>query len=74
MHTRCIIICDRMRGPDAHLLEARHDPTCIRISSEADQGSTADPPQKLSLLSLLQMAKDISSGMQYLASMVKPAR
>lgn len=55
----------RLRGPDAHLLEARHNPKCIGLA-KADK----DPPQKLSLLNLLQMAKDVSAGMTYLASMV----
>lgn len=54
-----------LRGPDAHLLEARHDPTRLRVIPKDD-----DPPQKLNLLNLLQMAKDISAGMKYLASMV----
>ncbi|XP_046653516.1 BDNF/NT-3 growth factors receptor-like isoform X2 [Daphnia pulicaria] len=60
----------RVRGPDAHLLEARHDPTCINISGRhTEDGGPMDPPQKLSLLILLQMARDISQGMEYLASM-----
>lgn len=59
-----------MRGPDAHLLEARHDPTCINISAHPVEDSSVDPPEKLSLLTLLQMARDISQGMEYLASMV----
>ncbi|XP_045026728.1 BDNF/NT-3 growth factors receptor isoform X2 [Daphnia magna] len=59
----------RMRGPDAHLLEARHDPTCINISAHPVEDSSVDPPEKLSLLTLLQMARDISQGMEYLASM-----
>lgn len=66
----CLTYYHRMRGPDAHLLEARHDPTCINISAHHVKDSTADPPEKLSLLSLLQMARDISQGMEYLASMV----
>ena len=56
----------RLRGPDAHLLEARHNPKCIGLA-KADK----DPPQKLSLLNLLQMAKDVSAGMTYLSSMVR---
>ena len=68
--THPITFCDRVRGPDAHLLEARHDPNCIKISGHHIEGSTVDPPQKLSLLILLEMARDISQGMEYLASMV----
>lgn len=65
------LTANRVRGPDAHLLEARHDPTCINISGRhTEDGGLMDPPQKLSLLILLQMARDISQGMEYLASMV----
>ncbi len=64
------LTANRVRGPDAHLLEARHDPTCINISGHPTEGGPMDPPQKLSLLILLQMARDISQGMEYLASMV----
>lgn len=57
----------RLRGPDAHLLEARHDPTRLQLSTlPSDIALT----EKLSLLNLYQMAKDISSGMEYLASKV----
>ena len=60
----------RMRGPDSHLLAARHDPAII--SQCPDEGNTSsEPPRKLSLLNLLQMSKDISAGMEYLASKVR---
>ena len=59
-----------MRGPDSHLLAARHDPAII--SQCPDEGNTSsEPPRKLSLLNLLQMSKDISAGMEYLASKVR---
>jgi hypothetical protein len=59
----------RLRGPDSHMLEARHDPSRIRDPSwpAADNYET---PNILSLLNLLQIAKQISAGMEYLASAV----
>ena len=59
-----------MRGPDSHLLAARHDPAIISQCPDEDNNSSSEPPRKLSLLNLLQMSKDISAGMEYLASKV----
>lgn len=58
-----------MRGPDSHLLAARHDPAII--SQYPDETNKTDPARKLSLLNLLQISKDISAGMEYLASKVR---
>ena len=59
----------RMRGPDSHLLAARHDPAIIpHCSSLLEENNTAEPPHQLSLLNLLQISKDISAGMHLLAT------
>ena len=59
----------RLRGPDSHMLEARHDPSRIRDPSWP-AADTYETPNILSLLNLLQIAKQISAGMEYLASAV----
>ena len=57
----------RLRGPDADMLAARHDPSQLRNADVVDSDQI---PDQLNLLHLLQIAKQISAGVNYLLSAV----